>query len=206
MSGMYWLSGALFLWAFLHSLLASSAVKEAFCRRFGGRAARFYRLGYNLFAAASFLSVLALVFLTPDRVVYRVPFPWAGLMLGGMLLAAAALAAGLLQSDLWQFLGLRQIFSPQEAQPVKLTTGGLYRYVRHPLYTAGLAFIWLTPWMTLNRLVVNVALTIYILVGARFEEQKLRRELGQDYEEYAAVTPMLIPFTKRNKTRRRSSL
>jgi protein-S-isoprenylcysteine O-methyltransferase Ste14 len=72
----------------------------------------------------------------------------------------------------------------------------LYRWVRHPLYTAGLLFIWLTPIMTLNTLVVFIAATVYILVGAFFEERKLEREFGQAYREYKAATPMLIPGLK----------
>lgn len=203
---MLWLLASILLWGVLHSLLASHAAKEAFRRRFGGRAARFYRLGYNLFAVVSFLPILALAILTPDRVLYLVPLPWSALMAAGMLLAAAALLIGFLQTDVWEFLGLKQITASAEAQPGKLVTRGLYRYVRHPLYTAGLVFIWLMPLMTVNLLAINTALTIYILVGVLFEERKLRREFGQAYEEYAAVTPMLLPFTKRNKTRRRSSL
>jgi len=203
---MVWLSVSILLWGFLHSLLASHAAKDAFCRLFGDGAARFYRLFYNILAMVSFLPVLALTILTPDRVLYSIPLPWAALMAVGMLLAAAALVAGFLQTDAWEFLGLRQAAGPVEARQGRLVTGGLYRYVRHPLYTAGLAFIWLMPLMTVNVLAINLALTIYILVGALFEERKLRREFGQAYVEYAAATPMLVPFTKWNKSRRKTSL
>jgi len=69
----------------------------------------------------------------------------------------------------------------------------LYRFVRHPLYTAGLVFIWLTPVMTVNRLVLYLSLTVYILIGAYFEERKLQREFGKEYEDYQIRTPMLFP-------------
>ena len=72
-------------------------------------------------------------------------------------------------------------------------TGGLYRYVRHPLYTAGLVFIWLLPIMTCNLLALNIGLTAYIIVGAYFEERKLLLEFGDAYAEYRQQTPMLIP-------------
>jgi protein-S-isoprenylcysteine O-methyltransferase Ste14 len=55
------------------------------------------------------------------------------------------------------------------------------------------------PVMTLNLLAINLSLTVYILVGAYFEERKLRREFGQVYRDYADVTPMFIPFRKGNK-------
>ena len=70
---------------------------------------------------------------------------------------------------------------------------GLYRWVRHPLYTAGLVFIWLTPVMTVNLLAMNLGLTIYIVLGAMFEERKLLHEFGQAYADYQRRTPMLIP-------------
>jgi protein-S-isoprenylcysteine O-methyltransferase Ste14 len=92
----------------------------------------------------------------------------------------------------WSFLGLSQPFRSTD-QPGTLFTGGLYRFVRHPLYSTGLLILWLAPQMTVNRLVLIVSLTIYIVVGALFEERKLVREFGSAYVEYKARTPMLIP-------------
>ncbi|KAF0107876.1 MAG: hypothetical protein FD146_1507 [Anaerolineaceae bacterium] len=196
---MLWLILSVLLWGLLHSLLASHTAKELARRWLGDRAARFYRLGYNVFSCVSFLPVLMIAALTPDRTLYLVPLPWSGLMALGMLLSAAALVAGFRQTDAWEFIGLRQAAGPLEARDGALVTGGLYRCVRHPLYTAGIAFIWLTPLMTVNALAINAALTVYVIVGAIFEERKLRREFGQAYADYAAVTPMFIPFTKWNK-------
>jgi len=199
--------GTLLLWGLLHSLLASHKAKELARQALGPVLGRFYRLFYNLFAGLSFLPVLAIAAAMPDRTLYTVPLPWAGLMVFGELLAVAALVAGFLQTDPWEFLGLRQLGSPDPERPLdaKLTTSGLYRYVRHPLYTAGVAFIWLLPLMTVNVLAINAALTVYVVIGAYFEERKLRREFGQAYADYAAVTPMFIPFLKGNKSRRSPS-
>jgi protein-S-isoprenylcysteine O-methyltransferase Ste14 len=38
-----------------------------------------------------------------------------------------------------------------------------------------------------------VAATLYILIGAYFEERKLLREFGAAYVEYKKKTAMLIP-------------
>jgi steroid 5-alpha reductase family enzyme len=129
-------------------------------------------------------------------------------MIVGEALALFALFAGLRQTDLWELLGLRQVADsesskspggPLETVQGRLVTSGLYRYVRHPLYSAGLAFIWLLPLMTVNVLAINLALTVYVGIGAFFEERKLRRDFGQAYADYAAVTPMFVPFLKGNK-------
>jgi protein-S-isoprenylcysteine O-methyltransferase Ste14 len=65
--------------------------------------------------------------------------------------------------------------------------------VRHPLYLFGLLILWLTPFMTANMLVVYIGLTIYLLVGAYFEERKHSHEFGMPYLEYKSRTPMFIP-------------
>ena len=77
-----------------------------------------------------------------------------------------------------------------------LVTNGLYRYVRHPLYTFSLLILWLSPSMSMNSVVVYAALTIYVLIGIFFEERKLLREFGQPYAQYKSVTPMLVPALK----------
>jgi protein-S-isoprenylcysteine O-methyltransferase Ste14 len=74
-----------------------------------------------------------------------------------------------------------------------LVISGLYRYVRHPLYTAGLLFIWLTPVMTTSVMAMNLALTVYIYIGSSFEEQRLVAEYGQSYQQYQKQVPRLIP-------------
>jgi protein-S-isoprenylcysteine O-methyltransferase Ste14 len=101
------------------------------------------------------------------------------------------------QTDLLSFVGLRQLFEAEKTGA--LITGGLYRYVRHPLYTFSLSILWLSPNMSVNSFVVYAALTLYILVGIVFEERKLIREFGQEYEAYRSVTPMLIPGIHWNK-------
>ncbi|GAB4503384.1 MAG: isoprenylcysteine carboxylmethyltransferase family protein [Anaerolineales bacterium] len=188
-------------WGFIHSLLATLSFKERMQQTFGPGIMRFYRLAYNLFSALSFLPILWLVAVLPDRPLYRIPAPWLYLSLGGQLLAAVLLVIGVLQTDTLSFIGLRQLLEGRE-KPGPLIVRGLYRWVRHPLYTAGLLFIWPTSIMTVNTLTLYAAATIYILIGAYFEERKLRREYGADYAEYQASTPMLIPglrFQRRNK-------
>jgi methanethiol S-methyltransferase len=70
---------------------------------------------------------------------------------------------------------------------------GLYKLVRHPLYTCGLILVWLPPVMTWNLLAFAIGATVYILIGAYFEERKLVAEFGQAYLDYRKRTPMLIP-------------
>lgn len=188
---------AVLVYGFVHSLLASLAAKARAREWFASRADRWYRLFYNFFGILTFLPVLGLVAVLPNREIYIIPAPWSYLTLCGQLLALLALGVGLLQTGVWSFLGFEQVLNPAQAKPAQMVTGGLYRWVRHPLYTAGLVFIWLTPIMTDNLLALNLGLTIYLVVGAIYEERKLVCEFGETYLRYQEITPMLIPGIKR---------
>ncbi|MGE5642069.1 MAG: methyltransferase family protein [Byssovorax cruenta] len=188
---MLWLILAIVLWGVLHSLLASTGIKDLVRRLYGNGLMKFYRLLYNLFAVISFLPVLYLMITLPDRALYRVSPPSDLLMRAGQGAALVLLIVAALQTDLLAFAGLRQLF--QEEKPGSLITKGLYRFVRHPLYTFGLLVLWLSPKMSLNSFVVYAALTMYVFAGIIFEERKLLREFGQDYANYRSATPMLIP-------------
>jgi protein-S-isoprenylcysteine O-methyltransferase Ste14 len=191
---MFWLILAIVLWGIVHSIMASVGFKNLLQRTFGNGFMKFYRLLYNIFSAISFVPILYLMAVMPNRALYQVPAPWSYLMLAGQGLSVLLLFAAVLQTDTLAFVGLRQILTDEENG--KLVTGGLYRFVRHPLYTFGLLILWLTPSMTINSLIFYISLTVYIFVGTYFEERKLLREFGQEYADYKTATPMLIPGVK----------
>ena len=180
---------ALAIWGVVHSFLASYLAKELLRLKVGSM--DFYRLAYNTFAAISFLPILYLMATLPNQLVYEVPSPWNLVMLGGQLLSVLMLLIAFLQTDSLSFVGLRQLFEAEKSGA--LVTRGLYRVVRHPLYTFGLLFIWLTPTVSQNSLTVYIGATIYTLIGAYFEERKLLRDFGEAYAVYKKSTPMLIP-------------
>jgi len=185
---------SLFLWGALHSLLASNEIKRWLTDRLGGSVMRGYRLFYNILAFISFLPVLYFVATLPDTPLYVIPYPFAYGLILGQALGVILLIIGILQTDTLSFIGMRQLLEGERSQ--NLIRSGLYKYVRHPLYSAGLLMLWLSPSMTINSLVFVIGATLYILLGAFFEEKKLVKEFGQDYLDYKSRTPMLIPFIK----------
>jgi protein-S-isoprenylcysteine O-methyltransferase Ste14 len=152
------------------------------------------------------LPVLALTAGLPGQTLYRLHLPWLLISFGVQLLAVLALAVGVLQTGAASFLGLRPLIAQPETGTPRLVVSGLYRFVRHPLYTAGLLFIWLTPVMTTNLLALYSGLTVYILIGATLEERRLIHEFGEAYEAYRRRTPMLIPvrWSRPNKITRQT--
>lgn len=189
----FWILLAVFIYGLVHSILASLGAKARARQWLGPAADRWYRLGYNIFGAITLLPVLALPAILPDQPLYTIPAPAVYLALAGQVAAVVMLAVSVMQTGAWSFLGLKQAFFPGNESPHRLVQTGLYRWMRHPIYTAGLLFIWLMPVMTVNLLALNVGLTIYLIIGALFEERKLVREFGEEYLQYRKVTPMLIP-------------
>ena len=191
---MFWLIFIIALWGFVHSLLASIRFRNFLRSTFGDRFMKFYRLLYNIIAVVSIMPVLYLMITLPDQTLYQVPYPWNRLMRAGQLISLLFLFGAVLQTGVLSFVGLRQLIEDEKKGNLVVT--GLYRFVRHPLYTFSLGILWLSPSMTVNSFIVYAALTIYILVGIIFEEQKLLREFGQEYATYRSITPMLLPRLK----------
>ena len=191
---MFWLIFVIAMWGIVHSLLASVGFKNFLRRTLGNRFMRFYRLFYNLFAVVSIAPVLYLMVALPDKTLYQVPSPWSYLMLAGQGISVILLLGAVLQTDVLSFVGLRQL--TEEEKTGSLVTNGLYRFVRHPLYTFSLLILWFSPSVTVNSFIVYAALTIYVLIGIVFEERKLLREFGQEYADYKSITPMLLPRLK----------
>ena len=176
----------------LHSALASLPAKQAARRLLGSSADRFYRLGFNMVGTITLLPLLAFTVWQPGRSLYAVSPPLVYLFLAGQAAALIVIALGLLQTGPAHFLGLRQLVTTSE-EPPRLSTGGLYRFVRHPLYTAGFVFLWLTPVMTSTLLAQYVGLSLYLYIGSLFEESRLLREFGAPYRAYQKQVPRLVP-------------
>jgi protein-S-isoprenylcysteine O-methyltransferase Ste14 len=115
---------------------------------------------------------------------------WTGglLCVVGLLMMAAALSA----------MGRVMQVSPMPREEGRLVTRGIYRRLRHPMYTS---IIVVVIGMTLRepRLLVaiaGIALTILLLAKARFEEGLLMQRYP-DYAEYRRHTWSIIPGTGR---------
>ncbi len=81
----------------------------------------------------------------------------------------------------------------------KLVTGGVYQIVRHPIYTAMLGMLVATGIVFSYWLVLLIAVVIFI-IGTRIrtmsEERLLRDAFGDEFDDFAAKVPGLIPFVK----------
>jgi protein-S-isoprenylcysteine O-methyltransferase Ste14 len=185
-------SGLLALFAVQHSGMARPGFKRWLTRFIPGPAER---STYVLLSSAA-LFVLFWQWQPLGGVVWEVP--------GEAARAAvfALFAIGWL-TVLWttflinhfDLFGLRQVwlaFRGVPYTPLRFTTPGPYRMVRHPLYIGWLTVFWAAPTMTAAHLLFAVGTTAYILAAIRWEE----RDLVSFHPEYAAYrrrVPMLLP-------------
>lgn len=76
----------------------------------------------------------------------------------------------------------------------ELTTHGMYRYVRHPIYTGVLAIVVgiVIRSGSITTAIIGLVLIAFFRVKSRWEEQQLRDHYA-GYEEYCLVTPRFVP-------------
>ena len=125
----------------------------------------------------------------------REPLPyWAPVrVLGGILLVAGLIA---LIRAFVRFV-MEGIGTPAPiAAPERLVVGGVYRYVRNPMYVAVLAAI-VGQGLLLGRLgLLLYAAATWLVVAAFvrwYEEPTLTRRFGEDYETYRRAVPAWWP-------------
>jgi protein-S-isoprenylcysteine O-methyltransferase Ste14 len=176
----------------VHTLMASIGFKDLVYTFFGRPAERYYRLFYSIFSGITLLPLLALTVMIPDQILYTIPQPWVKVTIAVQAISMLLLVYSLLQTGAFQFVGLSQAMGFESNE--RLNIRGLYRLMRHPLYTFSLAVLWLTPTMSRNSMLLYAAFTIYIIIGAQFEERKLEKIFGDAYRRYKLRTSFMIPF------------
>jgi protein-S-isoprenylcysteine O-methyltransferase Ste14 len=184
--------GLLLLFAVQHSGMARPAFKR-WLTRFVPEPCE--RSTYVLLSNAALL-VLFWQWRPVGGVVWEVP--------GGAARAAVAvvLAGGWLTVLYTTFLinhfdlfGVRQAwlaFRGVPYTPLRFTTPGPYRLVRHPLYIGWLIVFWAAPTMSTAHLLFAVGTTAYILMAIRWEERDLVAA-HPEYDAYRRRVPKLVP-------------
>lgn len=89
---------------------------------------------------------------------------------------------------------MKAVFGSQRSEP-GLLDSGVFKVVRHPIYTGAILFYLGASLITLSlasALFWLVIIAFYILIS-RYEERLLTEEFGQDYLNYKKKTGMLFP-------------
>jgi len=177
-----------------HSVMARPRPRAAIARMIGPL---MERPSYILCAASALMAVMALWQPIPITLWHVTGESarsalWALYGFGWLLVVAALNAI-----DQWSFLGIRQAIAALRgtaSAPTPFMLPWLYRVVRHPMYLGVITSYWATPDMTAGHALYAAGMTLYILVGVRFEERGLVASFGAAYRDYQRRVPMLLPW------------
>jgi protein-S-isoprenylcysteine O-methyltransferase Ste14 len=177
-------------WLAAFAVQHSGMAREVFKRRWFVPAA----LERSVYAALAGVLLLLLPLVwqpLPGPVLWRAPLGLVVLP----LLAAAGVALINLRYDPAGMFGVRQAWAgDQPGAPEPLIVTGPYRFVRHPLMSCVLVFLWAQPAMTPTLLLLSGGLTLYVLLGTALEERDLLRRFQPDYAAYRRRVPAFVPW------------
>lgn len=171
-----------------HSVFARERVRT--------RVARFVRPAlerslYVWVASVLFLAVCALWQPVPG-VAWMVVGPLRWLVVALQAAAVWLILRSAAMLDILELSGVRQLSPAPHA--VVFKASGPYGWIRHPIYTGWILFVFCAPTMTMTRLVFAVVSSAYLLIAIPFEERSLTATSAGGYDGYSRqVRWKLIP-------------
>lgn len=179
-----WLSGLAF--ALLHSGTAAPACKRRLERH--GVGPQRYRLFYTMLSLLLSILWFGFVHGLPDAPLYRVS-GWPAALLVLLQLAGLALALASFRAfDARMFLGL----APMPAAGEPFHERGIYRYLRHPMYSGVILALAASPVQTYNSANLFAVIALYFIVGSRLEEARMRG-VHPEYADYRRRVGAFVP-------------
>ena len=181
------LSGILF--ALVHSMLAKNTFKSK-CYALG-LTQQHYRLAYTMIAVLSTVAWLIFTHSLPDRALYEVTGIWRWQLYAIQVAGLTLLVLSVKSVEIMPFLGLANFTN--DTEPFR--EHGIYRIVRHPMYTGIMLLMYAQPSQSVNNLVLFTVIAIYFIVGSRFEESRML-DSHPEYRDYCRRVPAFIPGLK----------
>ncbi|MDT8375673.1 MAG: NnrU family protein, partial [Mariprofundaceae bacterium] len=189
------ISGLLF--ALIHSVFAAESCKKWFYRL--GVTPQHYRLLYSLFALLLTLLWLFYIYQLPDRPLYHVA-GWLNILMVAVQISGAWVVVLSLKSfDAALFLGIRPV--PGHKEPFH--EHGIYRHIRHPMYSGFMLILFASPVQSVNSLNLALSVALYFLIGSRFEERRMLL-MHPEYADYRKRVPAFVPWRALFHSLRRS--
>ena len=178
----------------MHSLLADAKIK-LHLENVLGKFYRYYRPAYSIIATVTLALILYFQYSFDSEILFNLPVT----KYTALIIFAIPGFIIMLISIFKYFKTVSGVQSFYNDKPsTELQLKGIHRYVRHPLYSGTLLFIWglFFIFPLLNNLIAVIIITFYIMVGVKFEEKKLVAEFGELYRAYKLKVPMLVPHLK----------
>lgn len=134
---------------------------------------------------------------TPSGTVWWQAEGSALLALTGLYLTAwALLGKAMLDAGIWLqsgVIGWWAVLRGTRPRYPDLPTGGLFRWVRQPIYASFALTTWTVPTWTPDQLLVALVLTGYCLLGPILKERRWQGIFGDRFAAYRRRTPYFVP-------------
>ncbi len=185
----------------VHSLTASLMLKQWVARHYAGLMPA-YRIIFNILSGLLLIPVALLSYQWRSEPLWH----WSPLMFWLTSAVAVLTVVAFFYStryyDMAEFFGLRQWRERNASaeDQEQFVIGEFHRFVRHPWYSMAIVLIWCReqdPIMLAN----TIMITLYFIIGSRFEERKLIQYHGDIYRRYREKVPGLLPRPWRYLTR-----
>ena len=145
---------------------------------------------YGFFRFFAFESILVLILFNVEHW-FRNPFSVLQIISWLLLIASVIIVS-------YGFYMLRMFGKPKEEidDTTVLVKRGIYKYIRHPLYSSLLLLGWgvFLKDVSLVSLALVLVASGFLVSMARVEEKENIQKFGDDYSEYIKTTKMFIPF------------
>jgi len=179
-----WTTGLIF--ATIHSVLATQRCKDIFYPR--GMSPKSYRLAYSILAVILTMLWFDFVHQLPDVPLYHMHGWENTLMRVIQITGLGVVVLSLRAINTAAFLGL----SASDTELDAFTDKGIYRYVRHPMYSGVMLVLLASSAQTVNNLNLFAVITAYLIIGSKFEERRMLITHPQ-YAEYQHRVPAFVP-------------
>ena len=78
----------------------------------------------------------------------------------------------------------------------QLVTSGIYKYIRHPLYSSLLLLTWgiLYKNFSVAGIILAITATVFLILTAKADEAECIQFFGVEYQNYMKTTKRFLPF------------
>lgn len=182
---------AWFIFGVLHSILAYQPLKNRLQLLLKAKY-KFYRLSYSIFATINLGFVVWFHFSIVSELLWQPPL-LQKIFAALLVIFSSGLMLVCMKKYFADLSGIDALTG--KIAILHLETTGVHALVRHPLYTVTILFVWsLFLWQPLTSNFIScICITVYTRIGIYFEEKKLVRLFGNNYQLYKVTVPMLIP-------------
>lgn len=175
-----------FLFAIQHSVLSSHTCKDK-CYALG-ISTRAYRLVYVILSIVLTIAWLGFIHSLPDQALYEIYGIWRWCLYGVQLAGLWVFISALRPIDVPAFLGIRAFADQTEP----FIEAGIYRYIRHPMYSGIMLIFIAMPVQSINSLNFYMCITLYFVIGSRLEERRMMAD-HPEYKDYRKRVGAFIP-------------